>query len=434
MKKIFLILLMVFSVNLFAQRELGVEDRTKENAVFGGDGEKACVTITAPTNFRPLFVSQENIVKPSKIDTLNDINYHFVFDASVGRNRRELTVNVKGFTPYVFKWYLNPKQQLNYSIFDPDSTVLDCYYELNKEGLALFKNAMYNEAKKKYELSKECYRIPTNADVYEKIAVIDSILAWHEAAKMYEYAEDESAAIEYYLKIRAANPEDKRVVERISELNKMARTKCSLLFSRAERFYKEKDYDEAERLYEKVVSEQCYNSSVANAKLQEIQEIRKKKNQLSRVLTYELMKNAPIGFSIGGYKEHKASGYFTLRLNSDVLEMSRSNYVAGSKPELNISFGWTIKIVKPVWIFFGPGYTGICEYKYEEEDVNKEDDPTLKFHSAISPELGLLAKIKISPKIGIALRYTFQYRFAFEKEMENYIGKNRSVFGIGICF
>ena len=48
----------------------------------------------------------------------------------------------------------------------------------------------------------------------------------------------------------------------------------------------------------------------------------------------------------------------------------------------------------------------------------------------------LLGKIRLGKGIGIgiALRYTFQYRYAIEKDTEDYIGKTRHVFGVGFCF
>ena len=154
-------------------------------------------------------------------------------------------------------------------------------------------------------------------------------------------------------------------------------------------------------------------------------------------MTYEISHNTPIGLSTGNYKDHKSSGYFTIRLNSDLFELARTAGDEKLKPELNISFGWTIKIINPVWIFFGPGYTGVGQYVAKKDNVaqeNGEKKLDLKIGNAVSPEVGLLGKIIITDQIGIALRYTYQYRFALDKDMQDYIGKSRHVFGIGICF
>jgi len=156
-------------------------------------------------------------------------------------------------------------------------------------------------------------------------------------------------------------------------------------------------------------------------------------NRYATVLTYEYEKNAPVGFSIGKYKDHKSNGYFTLRLNSNVFEALRTN---NGKPEVNVSFGWTINVVYPVWIFLGPGYTGVGQYTANNSDTQKADiNHNLKIKSAVSPEIGLLVKL-INKKIGVglALRYTFQYHYALDKEYIDDIGKTKHVFGIGLCF
>ncbi|GHT54625.1 hypothetical protein FACS189446_4710 [Bacteroidia bacterium] len=118
-----------------------------------------------------------------------------------------------------------------------------------------------------------------------------------------------------------------------------------------------------------------------------------------------------------------------------MFELLRTNKNETVRPELNISFGWTLKLVKPVWLLFGPGYTGVGKYAVDEQKENStEDDLSLKIKHAVSPEAGLLCKLNLSKKIGLALRYTFQYRFALDKADIDYIGKTRHVFGVGFCF
>ncbi len=159
------------------------------------------------------------------------------------------------------------------------------------------------------------------------------------------------------------------------------------------------------------------------------------KNKRATVLTYEYEKDTPWGFSIGKYKENKSNGYFTLRFNPELFEAVRSNNDSTKRPELNISFGWTIRVIKPyVWIFFGPGYTGVGKYTLDEKDTDKDDQLNLKIYSAISPEIGVLGKIKLTEKIGIALRYTFQYRFALDNTTTDYMGKTKHIVGVGLCF
>ncbi len=157
--------------------------------------------------------------------------------------------------------------------------------------------------------------------------------------------------------------------------------------------------------------------------------------KLNHVLTYEFEKDVSIGFSTGKYNDNKSGGYFTLRANKGAFEAIRSNLDADARPELDLSFGWTIKIVKPMWIFFGPGYTGVGKYLPGVTSSGlTEEKLKLNIIHAVSPEAGVMCKIPLARKIGIAFRYTFQYRFALDKKEIDYIGKNRHVFGVGFCF
>jgi len=149
---------------------------------------------------------------------------------------------------------------------------------------------------------------------------------------------------------------------------------------------------------------------------------------------------------VGKYKKGGAA-YFSLRLNSSLFETMRNNYENAVRPELNISTGATIKVYNPIWIFFGPGYTGVGEWFYTNStedsgssnpDLSNKNTPVFTVYSAISPEIGLLGKI--GP---VVLRYTFQYRFALEigntenndkLSIQDYIGTIRHVIGVGFCF
>jgi tetratricopeptide (TPR) repeat protein len=434
MKRLYFIPILLLNCSfLFSQRDLTIEDRSNERDVFRGNEDEAGLVISCLEDIPLTFVFQHKTLEPTQTETLAGvINYKFKF--STRYKERTITIHSKNYNPINLTVALSPKQLKTYYIKDPDAAIINCYYELTKEGLALFKSGMYKDAKDKYEMAKNCDEVPIENDIDEKLAIIDSIFIWRNKADTYLEILDYSSAIEYYKKIYAINSEDKYISNKLLETQLNERERCTLAFTNAEGFFIEKDYENAKDLYKKVVSLGCYNSANAIVKLQEIAEIEKNKKQLSHVLTYEYADNTSIGISTGNYKEHKTSGYFTLRLNPDVFETMRSNPEDSKKPELNVSFGWTIKTIKPIWIFFGPGYTGVGEYVYDEEDINKADDPKIKIHNAISPEIGLLGKIKITKGFGVALRYTFQYRFALTKDMEDFIGKTKHVFGIGFCF
>ncbi|MDR2423974.1 MAG: hypothetical protein LBD59_04520, partial [Prevotellaceae bacterium] len=99
--KITVLCVMLFaSIHVFAQRELGWESRSKENAIFGGQANEACVTFSSSQTMLPLFYSNNVRKPPAKTDTIGtNINYHLVFDASKGREANGLTIHVDGFSP-----------------------------------------------------------------------------------------------------------------------------------------------------------------------------------------------------------------------------------------------------------------------------------------------------------------------------------------------
>jgi hypothetical protein len=211
---------------------------------------------------------------------------------------------------------------------------------------------------------------------------------------------------------------------------------CKVFFDGAELHFANGDYAEARKLYERVLLMSCPRSTEASVRLVDIQKIEYDRTKRIQVIAYEFgvgtapvnKINTPIGITAGAYKEKKFSGYFSLSLSTSLFAALQKDYDKSEKSEFNVSAGWTtMRLQAPVWGFFGIGYTGVS--KWDWDDLSDSGKPTLYMRNAVSPELGLLGKI--GP---LALRYTFQYRFALNKEEQDEIGKMRHVFGIGICF
>jgi len=438
MKTIILIALFFVTLCASAQRPLSYEDQTKEGEVYYlGKNKFACITISAKLYLYPYFKSMNTRLTPVKIDTLGEKAYYHLNLDALNYPKTNLEIIVNDFSPLNLVWdNLQPNQWLRYDIYDPEPTVVDCFHQLDREGMKSFQAGNYEEAKRKYqEIPKTCSELKDDEKAYidNQLKLIDTLIVWRNMANEYAAGMDYSKAIEYYTKVYTRNPSDELSRNKSIETQFKLSEDCKVNFDKAESYFNDKDYSNAKIQYEKVVAQPCLNVAEAKEKLLKIDEILKAK--CIHVLTYEVAKDTPIGFSTGNYKDHKASGYFTLRLNSDVFEAIRTNTDSTKRPELNVSFGWTIPIVKPVWIFFGPGYTGVGQYV-----VSKNQDPNatqekldLVITNAVSPEIGVLGKIVLG-KVGIALRYTFQYRFALEKDMQDYIGQSRHVFGIGLCF
>jgi tetratricopeptide (TPR) repeat protein len=433
MKTVFTTLLCIFaSLIIFGQRPLSFVDRSQPTDIYLGQNKFACVTISVPKSMQPLFYEGDVKKQPEEIDSTGlDTNYNLKFEIIKGYERNNVTIHINGFDPLTLYFLLNPNQLLKYYIFDPDSTIVDCYNQLTREGMSLFRSGLYKEARDKYEAVKNCSNIQSLMEVESRIILIDSILIWKTYGEVAYSTSNFPEAIGQFQKIFIKNPDDKFIEKRLSECIIMQSEFCKMNFETAERYFEDRDYINAEALYKKVIDSHCVNEQYAIQKMREIQNLK----QFSQVLTYELAKDVSIGFSSGKYKDNKPGGYFTLRFNEEVFEAVRSNLSVGDKPELNLSFGWTIKIVKPLWIFFGPGYTGVGKYIADEADSgNNEENLKLNISHAVSPEIGLVCKIPATKKIGIALRYTFQYRFALDTAEIDYIGKTRSVLGLGFCF
>jgi tetratricopeptide (TPR) repeat protein len=326
---------------------------------------------------------------------------------------------------------LQPKESRIYNVSAPR-----CYLETYKEALEMFRKGLYPESKEKYKQAAKCFDVPVDENTASKIIIIDSIQLLKKIAdKSFEIADYDNALIRYS-KILEYNQEDATVAIRYAECAAQKDQVCIKYFTDAEKYFNQNEVESAKKLYEQVIAKGCgtYYYQISTERLNTIEE----KIKPTTVLTYEWSETTPIGISIGGYRDRKTGGFFTLQTNIDMFESLRSNYDEAKRPEIDVAFGWTLRPVKkhvPVWIFFGPGYTGVGEYVYgnadeedDEEDLS-EEKPKFKFYHAVSPEIGLLAKI--GP---VALRYTYQYRFAIKKETENYIGTSRHVFGVGFCF
>jgi hypothetical protein len=168
-------------------------------------------------------------------------------------------------------------------------------------------------------------------------------------------------------------------------------------------------------------------------------------------LTYEYTKGASLGFSTGNYNIGNSSGYFTLRMNSNIFDAFRMEDTDTLQTELNVSIGFTIPLYHldlksssnvGLWLFFGPGATVLADIGQkhptdeEGESTQEPNKSRYKYHVAVSPEAGLLLKIPLpgTQRHQLALRYTFQYRYATEKKDVDLIGKTRNVLGIGYTF
>jgi len=453
-KKLTLIyLLPFFSLTVsFAQKNLEIKENTssmsvfidKDTIVYNAGGKQAGLTIQCSTELILNFTSNvDKMVDVYNVDVKGGIRYYYLrFILGVYRGQdyrsRKLEVLAQGYYPLKFDVNLQSGESKSYEIFDPIARLSSgCFNQFYNEGVDLFRKALYQEAQVKYRLSMECNDVPPDVNMNEKIAIIDSILSFRKKGDSCFIASKYKEASEYYQKIISYNGDDLYASSRVKYTDF-----CNNNFYKAENYFSKGIYKEAKPLYESVIDQSCPNSIAAHARLKEI----KDKTQNAQAVLYEYAHDTPIGISAGKYRKGSAA-YISLRLNSNLFETIRNNYEKADRPELDISAGATIKVYNPIWIFFGPGYTGVGEWFYTNSSTNsdssnsdssKNNDPVFTVYSAISPEIGLLGKI--GP---VVLRYTFQYRFALEMgntvnndklSIQDYIGKIRHVIGVGFCF
>lgn len=373
----------------------------------------------------------------------NQTEYTLTFNAEQARNSRLRIVN-PNYNAFEILINLSPNEAKKYFIDDPEyPESKPCNIKHRLYGDKFFLESSYDRAKESYLQSINCQEISEDHveqfHIEKRIQDIDSIMEYKNRGKVAENLLDYKKASEAYLSAFLLNPEDSYMGGKRREALAMHDEFCQNCISRANSAFNDRDYVSAKINYQKVIDQDCPDKQLA---IRRVKNIKDRESYNYKVFAYEFAENAPIGFTSGNYKEnYKVSGYFSLRINSNIFSAIRDDYEKAKESEANVSFGWTIMIHKPIWLFFGPGYTGVGEF-VDKLDVNKnpvlnednEIEQKFKIYSAVSPEAGILGKIPIAGKDRIILRYTFQYRFALKKEHEDFIGKNRHVFGIGICF
>ena len=462
--------LILFGSMTFAQNTLEVKDISQPNDVYSSANDEAAVIIRCHESIPLKFESSmDKKAEPFRTELQgSDSVYYIAFPTGKRYRGRELTVSSRGYYSVAIQLELQPKQLLSFEIMDPNALVdAGCYREHRNKGIQEIKNCNYKEARNQFMVARDCSDC-NKEENEEYIAITDSLILFRQKGDEAFELRDYVTANTYYSKVISLNSYDTYASQNIklSELN--FKDECTTLFVNAEHYYNEKEFDKAKELYEKVVDRNCTNKTLAIERLNSISTNQRAKKDHSRVFTYEYRKDVPIGFSYGKYNMHKVGGFFQMDLNTKVFDALRSDCKYGDEkfPELNMSFGWTVKIASPVWIHFGPGFTGKMYYgeyldkKFpkvgygkEEWDIldskkmgdevilstatNAKDAPEqykdgwthANYAVAISPVIGLTAKYSY-----FALRVTYQYRWSIQKDLQDFLGTSRLSVGVGIAF
>lgn len=446
-KRLFLLpfMLLMVALSAFGQRNLEVKDVTTGLNVFSGQDTEAGMVIIAPTNIGLSFEStHDKIVNVYNVEQKGEETYYYIrFQTGKRYRGRKLTIITDNYAPVNIAVDLSPKELKQYQLLDPDAEfVYGCYYEYRKRGTEFYQKAMYNEAKEQYNIAKECSDCPTDANLDELIANVDSILVYQkradEAFEIMNYAE----AGELYGRILVLNPSDTNASEKRFNCNRLSDNDCKKFFDAAEVYKEGGDFEKALELYRKVVSLNCTNTLIASEEAKKIEILLQARKQRARAFVVESAGSGVWGFSYGKYKNRKVGGYFSLNANYHLIEAAQQEPEKcgiGRVMEAGFSFGWSFCPVPKfpyVWLFLGPGYTGAGRYlpKTEIESWDSEDDKdkyNFHWYNSFAPEGGIL--VKVGPAV---LRYTFQYRLAFDDSSKNLFEDRatRHMFGLGICF
>ena len=462
-------LLFVGSIT-FAQNVFEVKDISQPNDVYSSANNEAAVVIRCHESVKLDFASSmDKSADPFRTEVQgSDKVYYIAFPTGKRYRGRVLTISSRGYDPVTLILELEPKQLLTYQLTDPNALVdAGCYREHRNKGVQEIKNCNYSEARNQFVLAREC--TDCNQEENEKnIVLVDSIMTLRKMADDEFMEANYAPAAMHYTIVVAMNPSDQYASNRYDESTRKLEEDCEATYVKAEKLFKQKNYEKAKLEYERVVLKECTNQTKAMIRLNDINDFLLAKKEHARTFTYEYNKQTPIGFSYGEYWQHKTGSFFQMDINPMVFEAIRMECKYGDEkfPELNMAFGWTIKIVGPVWIHFGPGFTTKLYYgsyqggSYPEKGYGPEEwgllnpkkmgDETViatalnagdapdKYEDgwkhvntawAVSPVAGITVKYSY-----FALRFSYQYRWAVQKDLTEFLGRNRLSLGVGVSF
>lgn len=445
-------LLLIVCSTAFSQKKLDVEDKTQSTDVYSSEGNEAAVMIRCDRSIPLTFASSmDKSADPFRTELQgSDSVYYIAFPTGNRYRGRVLTIMSPGYEQKDISLDLNPKALITLVLSDPDAIVgKGCYVEHRNKAQLEIKNSNYEQAKDLFEEAVMCSDVDT-AENNANRRMVDSLIYYRSMGENAFKLLDYKTAGDYYEKAMMLNPYDNYASNRFSVCQKNYKDECGMIYNRAEFCFNEKDYVKARELYQQVVDKECDNMLMASDRINIIDAYMTAKKNHSRVITYEYRKDVPVGFSYGKYNMHKVGGFIQFDFNNTVFDAMRSECMYGDTkfPEFNTAFGWTLKIVNPVWIYFGPGFTGKMYYGtymednypgYKDDKIEdqtgmdekeiKEANKKSNFAFAISPVVGICAKYSY-----FAVRLTYQYRWSIKSELDDFMGKSRISFGVGVAF
>ena len=464
-----IIILLLTVVGVRAQGELEVKDVSQPNDVYSSFDNEGAVMVRCHQSIPLKFSStMDKTAEPYKVEQEGTDNIYYIEFPTGSRYRgRVLNIMANGYVTQHFELELKPKQLVTLQVTDPNALVdAGCYREHRNKGTMELRNMNYQEARNQFLLANDC----SDADTTENnknIQLVDSILYHRQKADAAYRLLDYLEAARHYEEVIMLNPYDTYAARRDEMSRKSFGEECETVYSQAEAYFSEKELAKARELYQRIVDKGCSKQFAATERINAINSLLNAKKTHSRVFTYEWSKNTPLGIHYGRYNMKKVGGFIMFSLNNKVFDAARNDCHYGEEkfPEANLAFGWTVKIASPVWIFFGPGVTAKAYYgEYNKDAYPKKGFGAEEFSllnlTKMGKDLADLSlpfkdvpktyedgwthnntAIAVSPVVGITLKYsyfalraTYQYRWAVQKEQQDFIKKSAFSIGVGVAF
>lgn len=450
-KYIVLLLILIIGLQVFSQN-LQISEPEDITGNLGcaestGEGD-ACITFLTigdirlgfESNVEKINISSERMIGENReyILTFNTDNHLYNLDRVIQITSKE-SPQALMITPI-----LRRKQSLKYIV-----SLIPCALTILDSASIMFNSTKYAESKELIEQAKNCYDYVINEDFNKKALLIDSIIMWMEKAKIHEKLLEYNHSVLYYRKILTSNKEDKIMEAKLKEMIFKNEEFCRKYYKRANTYFKEHEFEKAKILYQKVVDLNCWYKDTCLIRAKQCDLELSGEKPLKGVFTVELgfaSKHQPalllpFGIHAGGYKNYGIGGYWSMSVNNEFFNMLLKDYDKAIHPEIGMQVGLNIRPSKnkyyPIWLHWGAGYHFIGRYTYnnsqnEEEYYDggelPESELTIKPYHTFVVEMGTTIKIK-----RLALRYTFQHRFA-RSDRRDFVIPNIHSIGIGICW
>ena len=220
-KLVFGLFLMVsFSVSVFAQKTMIVQDDDLGLAVVRCDDNETVVIVRSPLEltFESTMDKTVDVYNTEQESGFN--KYHIKFSTLPKYKGRKLKIKSFGFDTYTHSLELVAKTPVGIYVFDPDGTIgVGCYFQNLNEGNKLYADCLYADARIKYLNALECSDLPEDNIIAKKIEDAMNCAENRRAADNYYNNQDWLNAKTNYEKVVALNGFDAHSQSRIDLCN-----------------------------------------------------------------------------------------------------------------------------------------------------------------------------------------------------------------------